>query len=150
MGTIAAKYCRKIFVTDDNPRNENPKKIRKAIIESCKELALEIGSRKKAIETAIKELNEGEILLVAGKGHEKTQDYGNKIINFSDKKIIREIIKKRKFLSTKSNWSQDLAKKAFNNKNLKNVNYNGVSINTKTIKENNLFFAIRGKKYRWS
>ena len=145
MGTIAAKYCRKIFVTDDNPRNENPKKIRKAIIESCKELALEIGSRKKAIETAIKELNEGEILLVAGKGHEKTQDYGDKIINFSDKKIIRAIIKKRKILSTKSNWSQDLAKKAFNNKNLKNVNYNGVSINTKTIKENNLFFAIRGK-----
>ena len=65
--------------------------------------------------------------------------------DLSDKKIIRAIIKKRKILSTKSNWSQDLAKKAFNNKNLKNVNYNGVSINTKTIKENNLFFAIRGK-----
>ena len=83
---------------------------------------------------------------MAGKGHEKTQDYGNKIINFSDKKVIREIINKRKF-SFKKNYYQDfLLKKVFNNKNIKNVNYNGVSINTKTIKKNNLFFAIRGKK----
>ena len=145
MGLIAKKYCRKIFVTDDNPRNENPQKIRQAIIASCKKSAVDIGSRKKAIEAAITELREGEILLVAGKGHEKIQDYGKKVFNFSDKKVIKEIIKKRKFLFGKSNWSQQLAKKTFKNKNLKKINYNGVSINTKTLKKNNLFFAIRGK-----
>jgi len=146
MGKIAGKYCRKIFVTDDNPRNEDPKKIRNAIMKGCKKLASNIGSRKKAIKTAISELGSNEILLVAGKGHEKTQDYGNKIINFSDKKVIREIINKRKFSFKKSHYQDFLLKKIFNNKNIKNVNYNGVSINTKTIKKNDLFFAIRGKK----
>ena len=93
MGKIAKKYCRKIFVTDDNPRNEDPKKIRNIIMKTCKKIAVNIGSRKKAIKTAINELESNEILLVAGKGHEETQDYGNKIINFSDKNVIKEIIK---------------------------------------------------------
>ena len=49
MGKIAEKYCRWIFVTDDNPRNEDPKKIRNAIMQGCKKLAINIGNRKKAI-----------------------------------------------------------------------------------------------------
>ena len=145
MGKIAKKYCRKIFVTDDNPRNEDPKKIRNIIMKTCKKIAVNIGSRKKAIKTAINELGSNEILLVAGKGHEETQDYGNKIINFSDKNVIKEIIKKRKFFSKKRCWTEEIARKVFKNSNLKNANYDGVSINTKTIKKNNLFFAIRGK-----
>ena len=145
MGKIAGKYCRKIFVTDDNPRNEDPKEIRNQIMKGCKKLAIDIGNRKKAIKTAIKELVSNEILLVAGKGHEETQDFGNKIINFSDKKLIKEIINKRR-LSFKKNYYQNfLSEKIFGNNNLKNINYDGVSINTKTIKKNNLFFAIRGK-----
>ena len=74
MGKIAKKYCRKIFITDDNPRNENPKKIRNAIMKGCKKLAVNIGNRKEAIKIAIKELGTNEILLVAGKGYEET-DY---------------------------------------------------------------------------
>jgi len=146
MGKIAKKYCRKIFVTDDNPRKEDPKKIRNAIMKGCKKSATSIGNRKKAIKNGIEELRAHEILLVAGKGHEKTQDYGNKIINFSDKRAIREIIKKRKFFFKKPNYQDFLLKKIFNDKNIKNVNYKGVSINTKTIKKNDLFFAIQGKK----
>jgi len=146
MGKIAKKYCRKIFVTDDNPRNENPKKIRNSIIKACGKLAVDIGDRRLAIKTAIDELRLNEILLVAGKGHEKTQDFGNRIINFSDQKVIKEIIKKRKFLYKDNSWSEKIAKIAFQNDKLKKVNYNGVSINTKTIKKNNLFFAIKGKK----
>jgi len=145
MGRIAKKYCRKIFITDDNPRNENPNKIRNSIIKGCRKLAVNIGNRRKAIKTAINELDSNEILLVAGKGHEKTQDYGNKIINFSDKKIIKEIIKKRKSNSKRNYWSNFIFKKVFNKNKLKNMNYNGVSINSKTIKKNNLFFAIHGK-----
>ena len=146
MGKIAAKYCRKIYVTDDNPRNENPKKIRNSIIKGCKKLAIDIGSRKRAIEAAIKELRSNEILLVAGKGHEETQNYGNKIINFSDKKLIKKIIQKRKFSFKKTHYHNFLLNKVFNEDKFKNINYNGVSINTKTIKKNNLFFAICGKK----
>ena len=146
MGKIAEKYCSKIFVTDDNPRNENPKIIRRTIIKGCNKKAVEIGSRKKAIETAIKELGANKILLISGKGHENTQDYGNRVINFSDKKVIKEIVKKRKSSFKKNYWSCYLAKKAFSNCNFRNINYKGVSINTETIKKNNLFFAIRGKK----
>ena len=145
MGKIASKYCRKIFVTDDNPRNENPQKIRNAIIKGCKKNAVNIGSRKKAIKTALQELRPNEILLVAGKGHEETQDYGNKVINFSDKKLIKEIINKNKFSFKKNHYKNFLLKKTFGNNNLVNMDYNGVSINTKTIKKNNLFFAIHGK-----
>ena len=61
-------------------------------MKGCKKLAVNVGSRKKAIKNAINELGSNEILLIAGKGHENTQDYGNKIINFSDKKVIREIV----------------------------------------------------------
>jgi len=141
MGSIAKKYCKKIFITDDNPRNEDPKKIRKAIITACKDLAVEIGNRKKAIETAIQELESNEILLVAGKGHETNQDYGDKVLNFSDKKAIKEIIKKRRNFYKKRKWNEEIARKVFKNKK---INYNGVSINSKTIKKKNLFFAIKG------
>jgi MurE/MurF fusion protein len=142
MGKIAKKYCKKIFVTDDNPRNENPKSIRKSIIKGCKNLSVEIGNRKKAIKVAINELEPNEILLVAGKGHEENQIYGNKKIKFSDKKVIKEILSNKKF----KNYQNHLLHKAFSNKKLKNICYKGVSINTKTIKNKNLFFAIRGKK----
>ena len=145
MGKIASKYCRKIFITDDNPRKENPKKIRNSIMKGCTKLAIDIGSRKKAIITAIRELESNEVLLVAGKGHEQTQDYGSKIINFSDKKLIKEIIRKRKFFNRRNHYPNFLLKNAFNNNSLKIANYDGVSINTKTIKKGNLFFAIQGK-----
>ena len=61
----------------------------------------QLRNRKKAIIKAIKELEPNEILLVAGKGHETKQDYGNKIINFSDKKVILEEVQNR--IETASN-----------------------------------------------
>jgi len=146
MGKIAKKYCRKIFITDDNPRNEDPNKIRKEIIKECKKKAVNIGNRKEAIKTAIKELRANEILLVAGKGHEKTQDYGKKIFNFSDEKVIKDIVKKRKKFIKKNYWSNYIFQKTFKNQGHKNINYNGVSISSKSVKKNNLFFAIKGKK----
>ena len=145
MGKIASKYCRKIFITDDNPRNENPKKIRDEIIKGCKKFAANIGSRKKAIKAAIKELKSNETLLIAGKGHEETQNYGKKIINFSDKKLVKKIINKKKYYKKKYDYKDSLLKEAFLNRSISKANYNGVSINTKTLKKNNLFFAIRGK-----
>ena len=146
MGRIAKKYCKKIFVTDDNPRNENPKKIRDSIMKGCKKISVNIANRKSAIKAAIEELDSNEILLVSGKGHETTQDYGNRVINFSDKKEILKIIRNRKnYKKEKNDWSNLIARKAFNDQNLVDINYNCVSINSKKIKKNDLFFAIKGK-----
>ena len=81
MARIAKSMCEKIFVTDDNPRNESPKKIRKQIIKHLKNCNYyNIGSRSKAIKEAIIKAEPNEIILVAEKGHEIHQNYGNKII----------------------------------------------------------------------
>jgi len=145
MGRIAQNYCRKIFVTDDNPRNENPEIIRNTILKGCRKLGVGIGSREVAIKTAIKELQPNEILLIAGKGHEVTQNYGSKIINFSDKNVIKKVIKKNSNIFNKNiTWSNIIAKKVFKD-NFKKINYNNVSINTKSVKKNDLFIAIKGK-----
>ena len=83
MGKIAKKYSNIIYLTDDNPRNENPSKIRKEVKRGInKKNIYEFSDRKKAIYQAIKNLDTGDILLVAGKGHEKFQDYGKKTIFF--------------------------------------------------------------------
>ena len=81
MGAIANYYCSQIYLTDDNPRFENPKEIRKEIKKNIlKSKVLEISNRRIAISKAIENLKSDEVLVVAGKGHEKIQDYGNKKI----------------------------------------------------------------------
>ncbi len=146
MGSIVNKYCSKIFLTDDNPRFENPKKIRKDIkknISSNK--VLEIPNRKLAISKAIENLKSNEILLVAGKGHETLQDYGNKKNFFSDKATIKKFInKKNKTIS--NNIKVNIFNEYFNKKFSKNLKIKTASINSKTIKKNEVFFAIKGKQ----
>ena len=97
MGKIASQFADKIYLTDDNPRNENPNLIRSQIKRGIKSKNIfELNDRGKAIDKAIKNLQSGEILLVAGKGHEETQTYKNKINFFSDKKGNFKIYKTKK------------------------------------------------------
>ena len=91
MALIANKYADKIYITDDNPRNENPSKIRKNILKYCSR-AMEVSDRRKAIKLAIKELKMNEILIVAGKGHEKFQVLKNKTIKFDDFTVVKELL----------------------------------------------------------
>ena len=146
MGMIAEKYSNKIYLTDDNPRSENPSKIRKDIKKGIKNAKVnEIPNRKMAIHQAINDLNTGDLLLVAGKGHEKTQDYGKKEFFFSDQKIIIKFIKlKNKSLSRnlKLNILKEESKSEISNK----LSIKNISINSKMIKENDVFFAIKGKR----
>ena len=146
MGKISQKYSNKIYLTDDNPRYEEPSKIRKEIKKGIKNFKIEeIPSRKNAIYKAIQDLNSGDILLVAGKGHEKIQDYGKKKFYFSDKKIILDSIRlKNKSLS--KNLKLNIIKEQSNNNSLKNLSIKNISIDTKTLKKNDVFFAIKGKK----
>ncbi len=91
MALIANKYAGKIYITDDNPRNENPSKIRKNILKYCPR-AIEVSDRRKAIKVAIKELKMNEILIVAGKGHEKFQILKDKTIKFDDFTVVKQLL----------------------------------------------------------
>ena len=91
MGKIAQKLCKKVYITDDNPRYENPAQIRNEIKKNCSK-GIVIPSRKKAIKKAISELKQ-EILIIAGKGHENYQIVKNKKINFSDYKFASQYSK---------------------------------------------------------
>ena len=146
MGKIANDYCNKIYLTDDNPRRENPKKIRSEIKKKINKSKLkEIPSREKAIKEAITNLRTGEILVVAGKGHENTQDYGHSKKVFSDKNCILKIIKiKNKYLSKniKINILKEESKQSYCSSKIK---IRKASINSKEIKRNDIFFAIKGK-----
>jgi len=83
MGAIAAENADHVIVTDDNPRSENPAAIRAAILASAKS-AVEIGDRNQAIRAAIAGLQSGDVLLIAGKGHETGQIVGDRVLPFSD------------------------------------------------------------------
>ncbi len=83
MGEIAARHGDDVIVTDDNPRTEDPRLIRKAILAAAPG-AREIGDRGEAIRTAIAELSKGDTLVIAGKGHETGQIVGDTVLPFSD------------------------------------------------------------------
>lgn len=91
MGHVAAELADSVIVTDDNPRTEDARTIRKEILAACPD-AQEIGDRKQAIETAIGKLHAGDILLIAGKGHETGQIVGDKVLPFDDRTLAREAI----------------------------------------------------------
>ena len=147
MGKIACDYSNEIYLTDDNPRFEDPRKIRDDIKKGIQDTSIkEIPDRKKAISEAIKNLNTGDILLVAGKGHEKTQDFGKKKIYFSDKKIILDCIK-LKNTNLSKNFKINIIKELSKIKNKTPlVKADKVRINSKEVNKNDIFFAIKGKK----
>ncbi len=87
MGQIACERADLVYVTDDNPRNEDPAAIRAEILKVASG-AYEIGDRGEAIGTAISQLKSGDVLLVAGKGHETGQTIAGKVIPFSDHEAV--------------------------------------------------------------
>tara|TARA_E500000081_G_scaffold71572_1_gene73333 strand:+ start:979 stop:2373 length:1395 start_codon:yes stop_codon:yes gene_type:complete len=92
MGEIADKYCDKIFITSDNPRFENPRLIAEMIQEgilNTSKVTLQL-DRSLAIEEAINDLKDEEILLIAGKGHEKYQAIRNKVVKYSDYEEVKK------------------------------------------------------------
>jgi len=91
MGAIANNLADKIYLTDDNPRRENPSKIRAEIKVNCPK-AIEIGDRSEAIQHAIINLSSQDTLVIAGKGHESGQVIGEKIVPFQDGVVARNII----------------------------------------------------------
>lgn len=92
MGRIAETLADVVIITDDNPRTEDPTVIRKSILEKCPK-GKEIEGRKVAIEYALSQLSENDILLIAGKGHEDYQIIGTTKYSFSDVEVVKDYIK---------------------------------------------------------
>ena len=89
MGAVAARLSDVVIVTDDNPRSEDPAVIRSAVLGGAPD-ATEIGDRREAIAAAIRMAKAGDIVLVAGKGHEQGQIVGDKVLPFDDVTVARE------------------------------------------------------------
>ena len=93
MAIIAKKYANKVYITNDNPRYENPKIIRESIKKYCQK-GIEISNRRKAIYEAILKLDVNDVLIIAGKGHEKTQDINGVKYPFDDKEVLKQCLNK--------------------------------------------------------
>jgi UDP-N-acetylmuramoyl-L-alanyl-D-glutamate--2,6-diaminopimelate ligase len=90
MGATAAAGADRVFVTDDNPRSENPAHIRAAILAACPD-AIDYADRTDAIAAAMSELGPNDVLAVAGKGHEQGQTCGSRTVPFDDATVVRKL-----------------------------------------------------------
>jgi len=97
MGSAGEKFADKLIITDDNPRDENPAEIRKAVLSGVKNQtnSLEIGSREEAIREAVKLATPDDTIAILGKGHETTQEIAGKIIEFDDAKHLHNALKEK-------------------------------------------------------
>jgi UDP-N-acetylmuramoyl-L-alanyl-D-glutamate--2,6-diaminopimelate ligase len=89
MGEVAARLSDLVIVTDDNPRGEDPRAIRSAVLAGAPG-ATEIGGRREAIAEAIRLAGPEDIILLAGKGHETGQVIGTQVFPFDDAEVARE------------------------------------------------------------
>ena len=91
MGKIAATCADNVIITDDNPRTENAASIRRQVLEAC-DSATEIPDRGQAIFEAISRLNAGDLLVIAGKGHERGQVVGSDVLPFDDVEVAAKAV----------------------------------------------------------
>ncbi|WP_181310645.1 UDP-N-acetylmuramoyl-L-alanyl-D-glutamate--2,6-diaminopimelate ligase [Nocardioides campestrisoli] len=97
MGEIAARLADVLVVTDDNPRSEEPAAIRAAVLAGAGDggaEVLEVGERRTAIRTALELAGPGDIVLVAGKGHESGQEVAGVVHPFDDRDVVREELRR--------------------------------------------------------
>jgi UDP-N-acetylmuramoyl-L-alanyl-D-glutamate--2,6-diaminopimelate ligase len=92
MGAAAARLADRVIVTDDNPRSEDAASIRRAVLAGCPE-ATEIGDRAEAIAAAIGGLEAGDVLVIAGKGHEQGQIVGDRVLPFDDREVAQRVLR---------------------------------------------------------
>lgn len=95
MGRIAAELADAVYVTDDNPRKEDPAEIRAQVVAGVKAgggVALEIGDRREAMAAALGDAGPNDVVLVAGKGHEAGQIVGETVLPFDDRVVARELL----------------------------------------------------------
>ncbi len=89
MGEIAQRLADRAIITDDNPRSEDPAAIRAEMLAAAPD-AEEIGDRRQAIHRAVAAQGDGDVLVIAGKGHESGQIVGAEVLPFDDREVARE------------------------------------------------------------
>jgi UDP-N-acetylmuramoyl-L-alanyl-D-glutamate--2,6-diaminopimelate ligase len=94
MGKIAVERADRVFITDDNPRSEEPAAIRRQILAAAPG-AIEIADRAEAIHLAVRMLGVGDVLVVAGKGHETGQIVGSTVLPFDDAAVAKAALAER-------------------------------------------------------
>ncbi len=92
MGGIADRLADRAIVTDDNPRSEDPAAIRAEVMQGMSKKTVEIGDRKEAIFEAVAGLKAGDVLVVAGKGHEQGQIVAGKVLPFDDVSVVKQAL----------------------------------------------------------
>ncbi len=92
MGAAALRHADQIYVTDDNPRSEDPASIRRAIMQETPG-ATEIADRREAVRTAVRDLQQGDVLLIAGKGHESGQILRDRVVPYTDHEAVGAALK---------------------------------------------------------
>ena len=148
MGKIAADLADLAIVSDDNPRSENPATIRRAILDACPG-GIDIDGRAKAIAFGIAALQSGDILLIAGKGHETTQTIGSTVRHFDDAEEARKAVAALDDRNTGIPlWTAQDAAAATDGilQGTDDWSASGISSNSATITQGDLFIALRGER----
>lgn len=145
MGEIATRLADSVYITDDNPRTEDADSIRAAIMETAIG-AEEIGDRREAIRTAVSQLDVGDTLVIAGKGHETGQTINGVTHPFSDHDEARAAIADVGPTANQSLWTGQEMVDAMNARPVRGMptEISGISIDTRTLKPGEAFFAIKG------
>jgi len=158
MAKIAAQFSDLCVFTSDNPRKESPKAILRDMVSEFKaglpENAKVIEDRKEAIFWAAKEAKRGDIVLVAGKGHEPYQIIGTKKYAFNDKSVLEEAFSKTFDFSTRRSGPEKISlhhvvQAAGGRLNCEagTVLFTGISTDTRTIQKGQLFWALKGETF---
>lgn len=142
MGKIAGDLADEVIVTDDNPRFEDAAEIRRQIL-SAVPTATEIDDRAVAIFTAVSRLKAGDVLLLAGKGHEEGQLINGMMYTFNDR--IQALLA-IKALTGKPLWTKQELQEATGGLLPENIRAYGVSIDTRTLQPGDLFIALKGDR----
>ena len=92
MGRVASELADEVIVTSDNPRREDPAAIAREILGGL-QLDVEL-DRRRAIERAVEDAHEGDVVVIAGKGHERGQEFADRVIPFDDREVAREALRR--------------------------------------------------------
>lgn len=142
MGAIAQRYADRAYLTDDNPRTENAADIR-AQIKAAAPQSIEIGDRHIAIDEAVRSLQEGDVLVIAGKGHETGQKIGDLVLTFDDKIEAQLAIMRAEQTPL---WTYDELRACLGDAVPSGACAFGISIDTRTLKVGDMYVAIRGER----
>ena len=162
MGRAAGERADRVFLTDDNPRHEDPTLIRaevRAGLLAAGAAFVEDGDRSRAIELAFEEAEAGDVVLIAGKGHETHQLRGAEVLPFDDRDVartrLRELRDKRQGWSSPSYSLEEIARDASGM--LVNttptaardarVGYRAISTDTRSVGAGDFFVALRGERF---